>query len=92
MSLFDPADYPSPQDAEPRKKRRKNKPKPIILSDGHWFVITTTDGVMDYCHRVQPSRGELGSVLTRCDRPGRTLEAVPAGAAIHPCPRCISQE
>lgn len=91
MTLFDPGDYPSPNDKE-RRRRRTRKVDETVPSDGYWHIITSLAGPLDYCHRIDPfAPGALaaqGSTLTRCGQTGRKLHTPERGAVIRPCPQC----
>lgn len=91
MTLFDPADFPSPNDAKTERRKRTKRAEPLrIVSDGRWHVVSTREGVIPYCHRIDPWRTpQQGSSWMRCERVGRIVATPERGIEVYPCPDCM---
>lgn len=85
-ALFDASRY-----GEETKRRSPPKPRELIRSDGHWYLLCRPmKPPSTEAHRVKhwfTDHPYAGAVVTRCDQEGRPLRLEPK-VMVLPCREC----
>lgn len=98
--LFDPGDFPSPQDAWVPSKKGTTAPAPadeVVPRTGAWVLVSQRRGLLPYAHLLigNARQAELeklgalvGSIMTVCGEVGWTVEWPENITTMIPCPTC----
>lgn len=91
--MFDPDDYLDPRNVGARPKRAarvvKEETRTLyrVPAGQDWHVVATLAGSLPEAH-LRRSNGDFGSIITACDRVGRSVHVIEPDTRAYLCEDC----